>query len=165
MAERTANLLGALALAVTDRIDAAAHYDLGHSGETPAALVTIGYKPGMSNDRLRRVLRLSHPGTVRLVHRLVADGLVERRPGRDGRAVALHLTAAGRSRRQTLLRGRMAALGETLGVLDEAEQETLWRLLHKVLAAMPCDEVEPYTICRLCDARVCESCPLPGKVD
>jgi DNA-binding MarR family transcriptional regulator len=165
MAERTANLLGALALAVTDRMEAVARDNLGHSGETPAALVIIGYEPGLSNDRLRRVLRLSHPGTVRLVDRLVADGLVERRPGRDGRAVALHLTAAGRSRRGALLRGRLAAVGEALAVLDEAEQETFWHLLHKVLAAMPRDEVEPYTICRLCDARVCESCPLPGKVD
>jgi MarR family transcriptional repressor of emrRAB len=165
MAERTANLLGALSLAVTDRVGAAARDSLGHAGETPAALVVIGDAPGMSNDRLRRILRMSHPGTVRLVDRLVADGLVERRPGRDGREVALHLTVAGRSRRQALLRGRMTVAAEVLGVLDEAEQETLWRLLHKVLAAMPRDEVEPYTICRLCDARVCESCPLPERSD
>ncbi len=53
------------------------------------AIVVIGYGLGPSNDQLRRILGLSNPGAVRLVNRLVADGLVERREGRDRRAVAL----------------------------------------------------------------------------
>src|SRR5262245_20796714 len=54
MEERIANLLGALALAVIDRVEAAARATLQHGGETPAALVVIGYGQGMSNDMLRR---------------------------------------------------------------------------------------------------------------
>lgn len=162
MIERTANLLGALALAVGDRIDAAAWAATQRAGETPAALVLLGLTPGMSNERLRRILELSHPGTVRLVDRLVADGLVERRAARDAREVALHLTAAGRRCRNTLLKNRMSALRPLVTTLSAAEQEILAALLHKLLAAIPGDEVEMYTICRLCDERVCADCPLPA---
>ena len=165
MIERTSNLLGALALAVTDRVHAAAWEVTQRSGETPSALVLIGLEPGMSNDRLRRILELSHPGTVRLVDRLVADGWVERRPGRDGREIALHLTVAGRRCRATLLKNRGAAMRPVLGALSESEQEVLAGLLHKMLAALPGDTIEMYTICRLCDERACEDCPLPGPGD
>ena len=85
MQDRTANLLGALGLAVADRIAEIALEVLDRAGETPAALVVIGYGLGPSNDQLRRILGLSHPGMVRLVDRLVADELVERQVGRDRR--------------------------------------------------------------------------------
>jgi DNA-binding MarR family transcriptional regulator len=106
MIDRSSNLLGAVALAVADRIEEAARAVLNRAGETPAALVVIGYGLGPSNDQLRRILRLSHPGSVRLVDRLVADGLVVRREGRDKRAVALHLTRRGSKLREQLLKGQ-----------------------------------------------------------
>ncbi|MBD3887297.1 winged helix-turn-helix transcriptional regulator [Phormidium tenue FACHB-886] len=166
MTERTSNLLGALALAVTDRMHAAARETIKHAGETPAALVLIGLEPGMSNDRLRRILGMSHPGTVRLVDRLVSDGLVERRPsGRDGREIALYLTPEGQQCRSTLLNNRMAVVHPLLEVLDNSEQTVLSNLLHKMLTAIPNSEIEMYTICRMCDESVCENCPLPGKCD
>src|SRR6266404_9572070 len=83
MEPEIANLLGALSLAVMDRIEQGARDIIGHAGETPAALIVIGYGP-ITNDKLRRILGLSHSGTVRLVDRLVSDRLVERRPGKDG---------------------------------------------------------------------------------
>jgi DNA-binding MarR family transcriptional regulator len=107
MQDRTANLLGALGLAVADRIAEIALEVLDRAGETPAALVVIGYGLGPSNDQLRRILGLSHPGMVRLVDRLVADELVERQVGRDRRAVALFLTPKGHEARETLLAGRV----------------------------------------------------------
>ena len=86
MTDRTANLLGVVGLAVADRIEDVARDTLGRVGETPAALVVIGHGTGLSNDGLRSILGLSHPGTVRLIDRLVADGLVERSEGKDRRA-------------------------------------------------------------------------------
>jgi MarR family transcriptional regulator, negative regulator of the multidrug operon emrRAB len=165
MTERISNLLGALALAVIDRMNAAARETIKHAGETPAALVLLGLEPGMSNDRLRRILGMSHPGTVRLIDRLVSDGLVERRSGRDGREVALHLTVSGQQCRNTLLKNRMAVVHSLLEVLDHSEQVVLSNLLHKMLEAIPNSEIEMYTICRMCDESVCENCPLPGKYD
>lgn len=163
MLDRSANLLGALALAVTDRIEAVAHEVLNHVGETPAAVVVIGYGPGLTNDKLRRVLGLSHPGTVRLVDRLVSDGLVERRQGSTKREIALHLTPKGLEARRDLLRGRLAAIASLVEPLDEQERETFSTLVHKILSRMETSEMERYTLCRLCDDSVCINCPLPTR--
>lgn len=162
MTDSTANLLGVVALAVTDRIEGTARDVLNHAGETPAALVIIGYGFGPSNDRLRRILGLSHPGTVRLVDRLVADGLVERREGHDKRAIALFLTKRGKSVREELLKGRLAAIRPLLASFTDAEEATFGALLHKMLTAMNPTDIERVTLCRLCDDRVCSNCPIPA---
>jgi DNA-binding MarR family transcriptional regulator len=162
MIDRTANLLGVVGLAVADRIEETARSILSHAGETPAALVVIGYGFGPSNDRLRRILGLSHPGTVRLVDRLVADGLVERREGSDRRAIALYLSKRGRALREELLEGRLAAIRPLLAPLTNAEQQAFAALLHKILGSMDTTDMERRTLCRLCDTRVCTNCPIPA---
>jgi MarR family transcriptional regulator, negative regulator of the multidrug operon emrRAB len=162
MIDRSANLLGAVGLAVADRIAATARDILKHAGETPAALVVIGYGFGPSNDQLRRILGLSHPGSVRLVDRLVADDLVQRREGRDKRAIALYLTESGVALREKLLRGRIAVIKPLLMSLTKTEQETLAALLHKMLSSMKPTDLERCTLCRLCDNRVCYNCPIPA---
>jgi MarR family transcriptional regulator, negative regulator of the multidrug operon emrRAB len=132
-------------------------------GETPAAVVVIGYDLGPSNDQLRAILGLSHPGAVRLVDRLVADGLVERREGRDRRANALYLTAAGKALREELLQGRLGAIRPLLTPLTDAEQENLAALLHKMLSSMETTDQQRCNLCRLCDDRVCIDCPIPAQ--
>jgi DNA-binding MarR family transcriptional regulator len=156
-----ANLLGALALAVIDRIEQGARDIIGHGGETPAALVVIGYGPGMTNDMLRRILGRSHSGTVRLVDRLVSDGLVERRSGKDGREVALHLTAKGAATRKDLLASRISAVASFVDVLSRSERRQLRELIRDVLARQDTSELDRFTICRMCDNEVCTTCPLP----
>lgn len=162
MIDRTANLLGVVSLAITDRIEQTACAILNHGGETPAALVVIGYGLGPSNDQLRRILGLSHPGSVRLVDRLVAAGLVERRAGRDKRAIALFLTDQGVAAREALLKGRLAAIRPLLEPLSGVEQEELGRLLHKMLSGLGATDVQRCSLCRLCDDRVCSNCPIPA---
>lgn len=155
-----ANLLGALSLAVMDRIEQGARDTIGHSGETPAALIVIGYGP-KTNDKLRRILGLSHSGTVRLVDRLVSDRLVERRPGKDGREVALHLTAKGAAARKELLSSRISAVAALVDVLSSSERKRLGELIRDVLARQDTSEMDRFTICRMCDNGVCSNCPLP----
>ena len=162
MQDRTANLLGALGLAVADRIAEIALEVLDRAGETPAALVVIGYGLGPSNDQLRRILGLSHPGMVRLVDRLVADELVERQVGRDRRAVALFLTQKGHEARETLLAGRLAAIKSMLSPLGAEEEESLGLLLSRILAGLPSSDLERCHLCRMCDDRVCRDCPIPA---
>ena len=162
MTDRTANLLGVVGLAVANRIEASAREVLNRVGETPAALVVIGYDLGPSNDDLRRILGLSHTGTVRLVDRLVADGLVERRQGRDKRAIALYATRRGKAVREDLLQGRLAAIRPLLAPLTRAEEDTFAALLHKILASMETTDLQRRTLCRLCDDRVCSDCPIPA---
>src|SRR5258708_29639559 len=121
MEPEIANLLGALSLAVMDRIEQGARDIIGHAGETPAALIVIGYGQGMTNDKLRRILGLSHSGTVRLVDRLVSDRLVERRPGKDGREIALYLTATGAAARNNLMVSPLSPVTSPLDLTLEAE--------------------------------------------
>jgi MarR family transcriptional repressor of emrRAB len=159
-----ANLLGALSLVVMDRIEQGARDIIGHAGETPAALIVIGYGPGITNDKLRRILGLSHSGTVRLVDRLVSDRLVERRPRKDGREVALHLTAKGAASRKDLLTSRISAVASFVDVLSPSERKQLGELIRGVLTRQDTSEMDRFTICRMCDTGVCSNCPLPTTV-
>ncbi|MDW3098167.1 MAG: MarR family transcriptional regulator [Alphaproteobacteria bacterium] len=162
MLNRTANLLGAVGLAVADRIEKVALDVMNRAGETPAALIVIGSGTGPSNDQLKRILGLSHPGTVRLVDRLEADGLVERRRGKDKRSIALFLTEKGHTARNELLVGRLATIAPLLSPLDEHEQDVLASLLHKLLAAIPDSDLDRCHLCRMCDNNVCTDCPIPA---
>ena len=162
MNDFAANLLGVLGLALADRIRETARDILNHVGETPAALVVIGYDLGPSNNELRHILGLSHPGSVRLIDRLVADGFVERREGRDKRAVALYLTREGKQVRKKLLKGRLAVVRPFLESLTDSEVESLTALLHKMLSSLKPTDIERCSLCRLCDDSVCTNCPIPA---
>jgi DNA-binding MarR family transcriptional regulator len=158
-----ANLLGALSLAVMDQIEKGARDIIGRAGESPAALIVIGYGP-ITNDKLRRILGLSHSGTVRLVDRLVSDRLVERRPGKDGREIALHLTAKGSASRKDLLSSRISAAASFVDVLSPSKGKRLGELIREVLAKQDTSEMDRFTICRMCHSGVCSNCPLPTTV-
>jgi DNA-binding MarR family transcriptional regulator len=158
---RTANLLGALALGLSDEIRSASECQASEGGPAPAAVTLIGHVPNLSIDQLRRALGLSHSGAVRLVDRLASDDLVERRPSpQDGRVVALQLTARGERQRDAILSERHASLLTALGRLSPREQSDLDRLLAKLLAAYVRDEGHAYQVCRLCDERTCTKCPV-----
>jgi DNA-binding MarR family transcriptional regulator len=163
--ERTAQLLGALALALADRAGAAVEVDAGLAGSDAAALVTLrNYAEGEPLDLLRRALALSHPGVVRLADRLQARGLVERhRSPRDGRAVALRLTPAGRHAADTALAARGEAIAAALATLDPAQRRALAPMLERMLGAQTTDSDASLVICRMCDPDVCghpDRCPV-----
>lgn len=160
----TPNLVGALAVAVIDAIEDVTRSLTGHAGETAAALVAIGHEPGLTNDGLRQVLGLSHPGAVRVVDRLIEAGLVERREGMDRRAIALHMTQAGYDARTALLDRRQDALEQFLTPLDANERASLGKLLAKVLEQRPTGALHGLSICRLCDNNRCQSCPIEAGV-
>lgn len=146
--DRTANLLGALALAVDDRTapatDAAALSALLHFLESPSV------------DLLRRVLGLSASGTVRLVDRLERDGLVRRRGGEDGRVRVIELTAAGRRAAEKVAHARGEVLESALEVLDPGQRAALDELLSAVLVGLIPHPGPNGWMCRLCDTDACE---------
>ena len=163
--ERTANLLGALALTLADRAGAAVHAGAGVSGSDAAALVTLrNYAEGESLDLLRRALALSHPAVVRLADRLQARGLVERhRSDRDGRAVVLALTPAGRRAADAALAARADAIAAALNTLDASQRRALAPMLERMLGAQTTDATASLVICRMCDPDVCghpDRCPV-----
>ena len=168
---RAANVLGALALVLADRMadaveDAAAQAE---SGATALSALVHVLPPDPSIDLVRQVLGLTHSGTVRLVDRLEASGQVRRVAGRDGRSTAVRLTAAGRRAASRVTRGRAAELHVAMQVLSGDEQEQLADLAGRVLAGLRRDgaekPVERWT-CRLCDTTACGRlqgrCPVAG---
>jgi MarR family transcriptional regulator, negative regulator of the multidrug operon emrRAB len=150
---RAANLLGAHALVVADRMREAAGMEL-----SSAAVLTCleTFADGASIDALRRVLGLSHSGGVRIVKRLEVEGLLAREPDpADRRAVRLHLTREGEREARRLLAARQAALAPLLAGLGERESAALERLLERLLARATGSGEDANRICRLCDPGIC----------
>jgi len=158
---RLGNLLGAFAIAISDRIrqSVAERTELG--GEAAAALIVIGHEAGLSIDQLGKVLRLSHPGAVRVVDRLVTAGLAERKASAvDRRVMSLQLTEAGERQRAEVLAGRGAVLAGVLKDVPAEEQAMLERVLEKLLSSLPCDATSATGVCRYCDQDRCPNCPM-----
>ena len=163
---RVSNLLGAWALAVSDRIGAATAAEGGRSGQAPAALVALHqFARGSTIEDLRQVLGLSHSAAVRLIDGLVADGHVARERGaEDRRSVALSLTASGRAAARRIIAARQRAIEATLEHLTEAELRSLTRLAERLageMADLRLNERDHGAtpaggwLCRLCDFRAC----------
>lgn len=164
--DRTANLLGALALALADRMtdEAEARAELGAAA--PAALVSLGVAPGTSIGALAMTIGLTHSATVRLVDRLAEAGLVERQGGDDKRVVGLRLTRKGAARRRAILAARKAVMATALSALPEDDQERLTGMIEVVLAHMVRSRRDADFICRLCDEEACpdDRCPVETAV-
>lgn len=160
--DRLVNLFGALALGTADRLRKAAFDPTAPGGgETTAAIVVIGHAAGLSIDELGRVLGLSHAGTVRLVDRLVTAGIAARSTaGRDRRAVALNLSEAGEDRLSAILQRRNQSLTELLSNVPPSDYVALERIAEALLTRMSDNAVSALTICRLCDTKRCDECPM-----
>ena len=167
--DRTANLLGALALALTDRMTGEIELRAEHGAAAPAALVSIGVDPGLSMGALARIIGLTHSATVRLVDRLAKEGLVVRRPGArddadgrvDRRSVGLFLTLRGSGRRRAVLAARARVVSGVLASLPESDRVVLVPLIETMLGAMTGGRREADHICRLCDEGVCPQADCP----
>jgi len=164
-AARQANLLGALAVAVADRLR-----ETGDDGRGPTATAALNHlrlRPGQNIDFLARLLHISHPAAVRLVSRLEADGLVERRPDdHDARSRALVLTPAGERAALAASRQRLALLEQVLSPLPAAQRRQLEPVLENLLGALTADRWDARHICRLCDIPTCEkpACPVDQAI-
>lgn len=163
---RLSNLLGAWALAISDRVVGAAEASAGRGSQAPAALVALHqFAAGSTIEELRRVLGLSHSAAVRLIDGLVADGHVAREPAaNDRRSVALNLTASGRATAQRIIAARHMAIEATLERLTEVELRALTGLAEQLTADVADlrlnerrDGAAPVGgwLCRLCDFHAC----------
>jgi DNA-binding MarR family transcriptional regulator len=163
---RTANLVGALSLAISERL-----LDPGHHGgldrNQAAALVVLSNHPGQSIESLSHTLGLTHSGAVRLVDRLQASALVRREPGGPGRTLALRLTESGQETASGVLARRHAVIEQALSGLDQQALDALEGGVAEVLAALTSDRRNARRICRLCDEALCERharCPVDEAV-
>jgi MarR family transcriptional repressor of emrRAB len=167
---RSANLLGTVGLAVSDRMRAAGEHELGLGGSAPVALVALStYLADEPLDVIARTFGITSSAVVRLIDRLEADGLVQRRPGPDRRRVSVSVTAKGDRRAKAILARREHELGQVLGTLSAVEQKELTRLHEKLLAQLPEDVPAARRVCRFCDVHACGHydgrCPVTQGVD
>ena len=152
----TANVLGAVALAVADQIAVTVTPPGGRSDSASAALSALYHFPGRPTvDRLGQVLGLTHSGAVRLVDRLADAGLVERTPGADRRSRSVRLTAAGRRTAHRVSDRRIAYLTSLLADFSTAETGALRELLGRVMSRVVQYKRGGAWICRMCDLQAC----------
>ena len=161
---RLINLLGAFALALADAIRDATEAATGMTGAAPAALVALQqFLAGRTTEDLAQATGLTHSGAVRLIDRLVAAGLVERRPGRDGRSLSIVLTAAGRALSGEITAARATAIDAALEGLGGGDRGALLVLVEALITTMTAQRLgarergdEPAAwLCRLCDFASC----------
>jgi DNA-binding MarR family transcriptional regulator len=165
--DRLNQLLGVTALAALDQLRAAVDRDVGLSEAAAGALVHLQAWPGCAVGELAGVIERSQPAAVRLADRLVERGLVERRPGKDRRTVALVLTEAGSHAADAVLTARAETLATLPAGLSASERQSLEHLLGKVVADLATDWTSGLHTCRLCDRAACRSgpgCPLSDKI-
>jgi DNA-binding MarR family transcriptional regulator len=104
-------------------------------GVTPAratAIVYIGLNEGCDQITLGRALGVNRASTMKAVDELEALGAIERRPGRDRRTNALHLTSAGRDLRGAIEQVTLEHDQAAFGRLSADERVELRRLLTKL---------------------------------
>lgn len=159
-------MLGALSMVIADRVNSSVEIVTAMGPSAPAALAALHeFLDGGSVMQLSSVLGLTHSGTVRLVDRLYAEGLVDRAGSQDGRAVSVVLTRSGRRMAARVLQARRNSLDTLLSDATPAEIDQLLPLLEKLLATVTRVRVaerssgtkdrQPPWLCRLCDFDAC----------
>jgi DNA-binding MarR family transcriptional regulator len=151
-----ANVLGALALVVTDQSAAAMSAGTDLSDSAASAISALSeFLDHPSLDELRKVVGLTPSGVVRLVDRLAAAGLISRGPGSDGRSRAIVLTEQGKAVAAQLKMARLTSLQGMLAGLTATEQQTLHTLLGRVMGTVVEQKSGGAWICRQCNLGAC----------
>ena len=159
----TGNVVVAWIAAVQDRLAAEAR-SLGVEGRDLAALTMVAAYDGRPLDWLRPRIELTQSGTVRLVDRLAARGLL-RRGASTGRGVPLHLTPAGHDLLATWGTRRDAAIDEMLATLPPSVRDGLVDGIAQALRAQPRERARADATCRGCTWPACGTdCPVDRSV-
>ncbi|MFS2323836.1 MarR family winged helix-turn-helix transcriptional regulator [Brucella sp. H1_1004] len=150
---------------ISDDIVRASSSRAPEAGPAASALALLAHKPGLSIRMLAIGVGLSHAGTVRLVDRLVSEGLIERREhSTDGRARSLYLTPTGKVASDEVLASRDQVIAEGLSILNPDELKTLSDIAERVLRNRLENLEQSYRICRLCCYEGCTNCPVDAEL-
>ena len=164
--ERFMNLFGAAAQVVTDQVRKTISAVVGAGESYGAGLVSILQFEGRSVDVLSRTLGISHSGTVRLVDRLEADGLVRRR--HEGRATLLFATPRGRRVGRRIEAARLDTVSALVSGFSPSERKAFEPLLRALLKKQTCSFDDVLHTCRICSLDAClgtgEPCPVATAI-
>ena len=162
---RNRNIFGAFALMISDDIVRATSSRAPEAGPAASALALLAHKPGLSIRMLSVGVGLSHAGTVRLVDRLAAEGLIERREhSTDGRTRSLYLTPAGEVASDAVLASRDQVIAEGLSILNSDDLKILCDIAERVLRDRLENLEQSFRICRLCCYEGCTNCPIDAEL-
>ena len=162
-AEHAANILGALAVLIQDRVEQAWQATLDLSPMAAAALVQIEYEPGSSIELVAGRIGLTHSATVRVLDKLAERGLVEKdRARQDARAQSLKLSKSGKRLAQQLHGARNQVTDALLSGLGAAQRKGLEEAIRAILHRCVEPGREADVTCRVCDDRRCapDICPI-----
>jgi DNA-binding MarR family transcriptional regulator len=165
------NVVGALVVALGDRLRDATEEATGMGGALPAALASLReWAGGRTVDTLAGGLRLSHSRTVRVIDRLEAEGLAAReRDPADGRSVLVRLTPAGERAGAAVLAAREAALTTAVRGLTPRDRRRLAGIAEQLLGELTTGRRSAGAICRLCEGGACGHyegrCPVTRAAD
>ena len=156
------NIISAWVVTASDSLAAAAssaRLDL----RGVSALALIASHAGCSMEWLEPRVALSQSGTVRLVDRLQAQGLVRRQ--RRGRAVELVVTRRGATRLRAWHSAREEAVGQLLAGLEPHQRNLLAQLFADSLLSHSRQRMEADSACRTCLWPACgDDCPVDQSV-
>jgi DNA-binding MarR family transcriptional regulator len=159
----TANILGALAVLIQDRVESAWQSALDLSPMAAAALVQIDGEPGCPIELVAGRIGLTHSATVRVIDKLAERGFVEKdRARKDARAQSLKLSRAGKRVAQQLHAARNRVTDELLAGLAPEQRKALEDAIRAILHRSVEPGREADVTCRVCDDRRCspEICPI-----
>ncbi len=158
--DRAANLLGALAVGLNDRILAALEASLELPANSVAVLFAVDAAPGLSIEEVRAPLGLTQTTAARLVGGLVSRGLMLREVHRgDARYVSLRTSELGRRR---VLRAKIARSQLTRELVERVPCfwiPRLIRMAERLLDALARHPGTSGQICRFCNRAVCRVDP------
>ncbi len=98
-----------------------------------SVLSLIMHNPGITSRQLCTTLGVLPPNLVGMINAMEKRNLIARKPHpRDGRAVGLHVTAAGQKLMRDAERTAIELESEATSRLSASEAKTLIRLLKKV---------------------------------
>lgn len=161
---RTANILGALAVALNDRIASETGSISGMSSSAVSALIQVHFYPGRSVEQLKSQIGLSHSASVRVVDLLENAGHVERRriTDADARVISLFTTAKGHDLAVQILDLRNGTVRKIVEELSPADQSHLERIVCGLISNLVRPGAEQELVCRFCDLSTCpqDTCPM-----
>jgi DNA-binding MarR family transcriptional regulator len=153
--EHDANLFGALALVVADRVSDALRTTVEPESAAAALSALNHFLDRPTIDLLGRVLGLTSSGTVRLVDKLEAANYVRRGAGQDKRSTSISLTSEGRLLAERVSSARADVLRGALQALSQEDRDALETISSRLLVALMRPPGATRWMCRLCDTEAC----------
>lgn len=140
--------VGALAVAIADRVRVAVEDQLGTGGSAAAVLMMIGVEPHISAEAIARQLNVAQPTVVQALGALQERGLVKKASGAVRRVRELTLTKPGAQMVASMLERRAAILAPLLRGLGDTERTVLTQVIETMLLATIVRPDEKLVICR-----------------